>query len=379
VNGFKLNELPVGPEWVLVFDKCINSSEALSGAATHLLSYQTRSNIVIFAEYREAPRRTAEIGTPISLIGLRKSCRDTMSTERMNSIFDIITFLLDAADEEFLWNACELGAPAEVPLTGYSPASMAAIIPHRGRIDFLRTCLKAMINQGLSSCNVVIDEERGIQYRELIKHFDQVAFFAINTVPLGPYVCRQLAVEKIASDFVIFNDSDDISSVNRVTSLNAEMGRAGYEMCGSYELRVDYVSRTVVPVRYPLDVNDALTRGPAFAQLLPTVVINRSSFFATGGFSTNRKIASDTQFLLRAGLRIRIGNCPRFLYLRRSHANSLTKGVFCPLGDPERHDLDFEWKTSYIAVRNRVTNIDSSSLAPIPHPDWARLQLLRVS
>jgi hypothetical protein len=97
----------------------------------------------------------------------------------------------------------------------------------------------------------------------------------------------------------------------------------------------------------------------------------RSGFVRAGGFSTNRKIANDTQFMLRAYFSLRMRNVDSFLYIRRRHPTALTVAKKTALGTHLRHHLGTTWGADFEAVKSGKARIEETSLWPrsgtVPH------------
>ena len=156
------------------------------------------------------------------------------------------------------------------------------------------------------------------------------------------------------------------------------------EVVGSHELRVDELARSVEVYRFPLDASAALALPGSTERndraneplLHPTVTMVRSGFVRAGGFSTNRKIANDTQFMLRAYFSLRMRNVDSFLYIRRRHPSALTVVKETALGTPLRHYLGTTWGADFEAVKSGKVKIEETSLWPRLSPVTHRLTRL---
>jgi hypothetical protein len=189
-----------------------------------------------------------------------------------------------------------------------------------------------------------------------------VEFWACTPNPAGPYVLRQWLAGWAGEDILAFHDSDDLSCQDRFGRLHAEMARWGCDMVGSHELRCDDFGREIRAVRFPLDVSAALGAGPGHAQLFPTAAVRRAAFHRTGGLSTDRVFANDTQFLLRAYFHMIIRNADAFLYVRRKRPGSLTTTSETGLDSPARQEIGRCWKKDFEAVRGGLLPLEESSL-----------------
>jgi hypothetical protein len=244
----------------------------------------------------------------------------------------------------------------QLPLDGSNttPAVLqqnaVVIIAHRGPKQFLISALRfvmAAACQPQVKVRVGLDLEDVSEYRDLSEIYPAVEFYGVDAAPVGPYVIRQSLIDRSSEHLIVFHDSDDISCHNRIARQAGEIAEKQVEVVGSHELRVDELAGTVEIYRFPLDASAALALPGSTEQndraneplLHPTATMVRSGFVRAGGFSTNRKIANDTQFMLRAYFSLRMRNVDSFLYIRRRHAAALTVDKETALGTPLRHFL----------------------------------------
>jgi hypothetical protein len=127
---------------------------------------------------------------------------------------------------------------------------------------------------------------------------------------------------------------------------------------------VNDVTQTVIPVRYPLDINSSLRRyGCSSQALLPLSLTRRDVFDAVGGFSTFRTFGVDTDFWLAASFFTRAINVDEFLYIRRRHARSLTMRPDIGLGSPIREAIRDRRKADFAAVLAGEMAYEDSAIA----------------
>jgi hypothetical protein len=222
---------------------------------------------------------------------------------------------------------------------------------------------------------VGLDLEDVSEYRDLAAIFSAVEFYGVENAPVGPYVIRQSLIDLSSEHFIVFHDSDDISCHDRIACQAAEIAERQVAVVGSHELRVDELARRVEIYRFPLDASAALALPGSTEHndrsneplLHPTVTMARSGFVQAGGFSTNRKIANDTQFMLRAYFSLRMRNVDSFLYIRRRHSAALTVAKQTALGSSLRHFLGSTWGADFEAVKSGKARLEETSL-------WARLE-----
>jgi hypothetical protein len=197
-----------------------------------------------------------------------------------------------------------------------------------------------------------------------------LTLFASSGAPRGPYVVRQaLIAGSHEQSLLLFQDSDDVSCSDRLDQ-QAMVLRQGVDLAGSHALELDEIQRVVRAYRYPLDVSAALNSSDAgkqcYQQLEPllhaTALISRRAFMSAGGFSTDRVIANDTQFMLRAFFTLRMANADEFLYVRRRHPRALTVAAATAAGHPLRKALSDEWSRDFHRVKAGAMTLADSSL-----------------
>ena len=146
------------------------------------------------------------------------------------------------------------------------PGSAALVMAHRGPVELLTAALGALAacdkKPDVIRVGLDVDEDELDMYRATVESFPGVDFYVGSHAPVGPYVIRQ-ALASIGSErFLVFHDSDDVSTRDRFHWLHAEIGRNGPGLVGSHELRYDEDDREVRAARFPLDVTAALIVEP---------------------------------------------------------------------------------------------------------------------
>jgi hypothetical protein len=263
----------------------------------------------------------------------------------------------------------------------------ALIMAHRGPKQYVTAALRFAASAAGDlpvRIRVGLDVEDVTPFRDLVEIFPAVEFYAVEGAPVGPYVIRQDLIDRSNEHLIVFHDSDDVSCHDRIARQAAEIADKGVEVVGSHELRVDELAGTVEIYRFPLDASAALAMPGSTEQndraneplLHPTATMVRSGFVRAGGYSTNRKIANDTQFMLRAYFSLRMRNVDSFLYIRRRHAAALTVTKQTALGTPLRHFLGSTWGADFEAVKSGRARLEETSLMPIKSPVPHRLTRL---
>lgn len=346
----------------------------------------------VLLPWQEPPTRSIRAdGTAKSFCCSSRVFSDLLETIHLEGIESQCFGLLDAILNESV--EVERLLVRQLPLrqSEVSPVGLhqdaALIMAHRGPKRFLTTALHSIMGAaGASqvSVRVGLDLEDVSDYHDVARTFPDVEFYGVDDAPVGPYVIRQSLIDRSSEHLIIFHDSDDVSCSDRIAHQATELREKNVEVVGSHELRVDELARSVEVYRFPLDASAALAlpgsterNDRAHEPLLhPTVTMVRSGFVRAGGFSTNRKIANDTQFMLRAYFSLRMRNVDSFLYIRRRHRAALTVVKETALGTPLRHFLGTTWGADFEAVKSGKVKIEETSLWPRFSPVTHRLTRL---
>ena len=257
------------------------------------------------------------------------------------------------------------------------PELPVCVIAHRGPAWHVSTCLAALRTQGATArTSVGFDGPLSPGSDDVLRDFPEVRFESFQPAGVGPFVIREALALDRNCPTILSQDSDDIATLDRLPHLHEALGRHGSDIVGSHYIELDEIEQRVRPVRLPLEVLDALVQRAGHAQLHGTTLIRRSSFFAVGGYSTNRAFANDTQFLLRAAFTLAITNTDAFLYCRRRHRSALTETV--PLDSETRADLDMEWRRAFLAIAREEITLDDSALRAVKRYEPFERHLLQA-
>ena len=343
--------------------------------------------MTVLVPWREPPTRSIRADglagsfccSPEVLSELLKNVSE-VSSERL--CFGVLSAILNGriAVQNLLVRQLPLEDSSASPVA--LPQNAALIMAHRGPKQFLTSALRfvtAAAGHQQVKVRVGLDVEDVSEYRDLAEVFPTVEFYGVEGAPVGPYVIRQSLIDRSNEHFIVFHDSDDISCHDRIARQAAEISERHVEVVGSHELRVDELAGTVEIYRFPLDASAALALPGSTENndrsneplLHPTVTMIRTGFVQAGGFSTNRKIANDTQFMLRAYFSLRMRNVDSFLYIRRRHSAALTVAKKTALGSSLRHFLGSTWGSDFEAVKSGKARLEETSLwprlEPVPH------------
>jgi len=237
------------------------------------------------------------------------------------------------------------------------------IIPHRGEAAYLRS-LMTFLNY-LENINVFVglDQFKIGQELDFRYQYPNASFYSFKPNPVGPYIIRNKLINEGKAKFIFLQDSDDIPCADRFERLSAFMIKNNVPLCGSHEIRMDYFNKTVQAIRYPKNVIAALKDTPAHALLHSTSAIERNMFYHCNTLSEDRIFANDTKFLYYSYFKLnKIENIDEFLYIRRSHLNSLTTSPITFAGSPIRTQLINQWVVDFTLVKLGVLKLEHSCL-----------------
>jgi len=243
------------------------------------------------------------------------------------------------------------------------------IMAHRGESAHLEASLRYI--RGNSNwqrilIHVGLDTDCDSNLRDVVHNNAPVAFFQVRPTPMGPYVVRQHLIDSTRQQLIGFHDSDDISTHDRFSVMTGELESLKCDMVGCHELRLNEISGHVEAIRFPLNVNNSLRDDPGRSCFLyASALCCRQAFERTGGFSTNYKIANDTQFLFRAFFHLHIRNSDNFLYIRRMHRNGLSIQSHMCDKLTSRAEMRRNWERAFKEVLSGRRSLTDSILGVI--------------
>ena len=242
----------------------------------------------------------------------------------------------------------------------------AVIIPHKGNNNHLKALMFFLKQLNNLNVYVGIDQSVTNEMLELRKENSRAFFFAFEPYPVGPYIIRNKLIEESKDKLICFQDSDDIPCADRFTKLSDFVTANNCQFCGSYEIRMDFETKTLRAIRFPTDVMDALAKSAGHSLLYPTSMITRDAFYRNGKLSEERIFGNDTKFLYHSFFLLnRIQNIPEFLYIRRIRSGSLTSSAETGLASRIRSDLLITWVREFDRVKNGMVKLQNTSLVYI--------------
>lgn len=352
----------------LVIDR--NERKYLTSVVSSILSIRAEFFSFLIAP-KAPPKFSARSDPPITSFACSAGVWNTLVSEEglgrpTSGLYSLFSLLLAIRPNTALL-AFQLDRVIEVPRAAeLTPGAIDVVMAHRGDSRLLGQSLRSL-HQSPSGCitriAVGLDERLSSEVEKYMLEFRSVRFYQSSTLGMGPYLIRNELCKVATGDAICFHDSDDLSCWNRVSELFGELKRHGPGMVGSHEVRIDDITQSIYPVRYPLNVEAALAEGPAYVQLHPASMISRHEFLASGGFSTEAPFSMDRHFLYRSYFLFRSWNIDSFLYVRRRHHRSLTNMAETSLESLRRLRLRDSWTRDFHRVRFGEVSLDSSSLA----------------
>jgi hypothetical protein len=328
-----------------------------------------QSALIFLLPWQTPPETHMRDDGPVYSFACSASLLRSLAEERDNSSiarlsFEILSAVADGVvhvDKLLVRHFPRPEAPRPSPA---EPPSTAVIMAHRGKPTHLAAALRYLQKAAGGEMNIRVgldvDEPRG--YEDLILVHPAIEFYCTRPAALGPYVIRDELTGRSCEPLFLFHDSDDLSCSDRFPVLYTAMIATGCDLIGSHELKLDEMCCEVRAFRFPLDVSGALLREIAHPLQHPTSMIKRDAFRRAGGFSTDRRISNDTQFLLRAHFSMRIRNADAFVYVRRKHEAALTEAPDTGMHMPIRRWLKQTWSADFRAVKNGELQLNDSSL-----------------
>jgi hypothetical protein len=247
----------------------------------------------------------------------------------------------------------------------YSGNDVSVMIPHIGEIYYLKTCLKYLKKQSVNvkDIHICFDDDSFLNLNMDFEPNQRIHLWKNSPQYVGPYYPRDFIFKIITSEYLIFQDSDDISTSDRIETLINEINKNhSCGMIGSHSLVVDEIENKIFIFRYPINVNNAFKLYPNAAVFHPTTIINKKAYNSTGGFTKWRKFASDAEFHLKASLFMQIQNSDNFLYIKRNRKESLITAHKTHIHSKIRKFFHQIWQRDFRLIQTGKLELRSSTL-----------------
>ena len=249
------------------------------------------------------------------------------------------------------------------------PKSTEVVMPHQGKTDDLEAALWYLKKQKIAPTKVSVcfDEAVSERHFEIADEHSEVRFFANYPPRVGPYPSRDVLSRATEEEIIVFHDSDDISTTDRILALTHVLKDENWDAVGSHELRINKIKEQIEAVRFPPNVIERMSNQDRFSIFFPTTAIKKAAYLKSGGLSTVRKHSSDSQFYRRAYFFMNLKNVDEFLYIRVKRENSLTTAKRTTLGSPVRERLKHQWMNDFVKIQNQNIGLNESTLVDEPN------------
>jgi glycosyltransferase involved in cell wall biosynthesis len=226
-------------------------------------------------------------------------------------------------EQRLAWEAVGDQLPPRSTLVG-APGSVVCIIPHYRCERWLGRALHSIVNQTRRPERIVVACDAGeIPPLNLMEAFPAVTFVASHE-RAGPYALTQAVIDRTDEDWILCQDADDWSSIDRLERQLDHAQRTGAIFMGADLVRVDERTSWCQPMLHPHISTDLALRDGDYALAHPACLVHRSLVEQLGGFATDLFISGDMDFASRAAFVTDIHNTPAGLVYYLIRESSLT-------------------------------------------------------
>ena len=150
--------------------------------------------------------------------------------------------------------------------------SAEVIMPHRGDLTDLKGALWYLQKQKVAPrrISVCFDEFVSDSHFRVADENSNTRFYVNFPSGVGPYPSRDILARGTEEEIIIFHDSDDVSTVDRVSVLTNLLKDDNQDAVGSHELRVNKIKKKLEAVRFPLNVVDVKNKQEKHCIFFPT-------------------------------------------------------------------------------------------------------------
>ena len=202
--------------------------------------------------------------------------------------------------------------------------SVTCIVPVYNGARFLTEALESVLSQEVDDLDVlVVDDGSTDDTSEVLASFG-ARIRVVRQSNAGPAAARNRGIAETDSEFVAFQDCDDLWTPGRLRAqLGAFAERPGLEICGGMvqnfwmpELAAEAAGYAGTPFSKPQ---------PGYT--FPTVLARREVFERIGAIDVSLSVGEDNDWFLRArdaGVEQHV--LPEVVLRRRLHSGNLTRG-----------------------------------------------------
>jgi len=205
---------------------------------------------------------------------------------------------------------------------------VVVIMTHFGGEEFLAASVRSILEQNFSDLELwLVDDcsptERWLDELRPYRDDPRLRLFRSDR-NVGTYRLKARLIEAVRSPFIGFQDSDDFSLPSRIEMQMKAAEARRLDIVGTSFLVLDEAGTTIGQRLMPRACNWLERLGKKHLVHHPTCLVRRRVFDAIGSFDGTTRIGADSDFVLRAVQRYRVGNVRRPLYCYRQHPKSLT-------------------------------------------------------
>ena len=226
--------------------------------------------------------------------------------------------------------------PTEVAPT----PTVAALVTHYNRPHLVGEAIQSLLDQTRRpDAIIVMDDGSECLPLESIPD-DSIISVYRSATNVGPYRLLNWAMQNIASDWYMIQDSDDISMPTRLDRLLDAARTRRADMVGSAIRNVTVATGEVRVTSFPHDATAEHRRdGRPYVCTWGSCVLSRRLWQRLGGLATGLRLAGDAEFIARACCTGCVVNIPSIELLRRLFPDSLTQRPDTGMGSPAREAL----------------------------------------
>lgn len=225
--------------------------------------------------------------------------------------------------------------------TEVTPTPMVtALVTHYNRPHLVGEAIQSLLDQTRRPDAIIVMDDASDSLPLESIPADPIISVYRSTANAGPFRLLNWAMQNIASDWYMIQDSDDISMPTRLERLLDAARTHGADMVGSAIRNVKVATGEVRVTSFPHDATLEHRRdGRPYVCTMGSGVLSRRLWARLGGLATGLRFSGDVEFIARACCTGRVVNIPSIELLRRLFPDSLTQRPDTGMGSPARKAL----------------------------------------
>jgi len=206
---------------------------------------------------------------------------------------------------------------------------VSVIMPAYNSEKYISEAIDSILDQSFKDFEfIIIDDGSSDRTWEIIQEYkkkDRRVVVARNEKNLNNYACRNQGIKIAKGRYIVWQDSDDISILDRLEKLVNFMER-NFEVgiCGSY-MQIFNDNRNLNIRKY--STNDKELRKEIFRYspiAQPSAIIRKECYTEIGYYNEKYDATQDLDMTFRIGSKYKLANIPEVLIRYRVHSGSLT-------------------------------------------------------